>query len=202
MSASFNDTGINEKHRGVAKVYSDALLQLAEAQDAAEPLGDELRGLAEQIARDEDFRAFLRSPLVAGAHRREALETMFRGRLSDLLVDGLQVMNRKGRVGLLPAIAHTYHQTLNERLGRVDVQVTTAVPLDPAQRQHIESAVAAGLGKKPVLQESVDETLIGGIVFQIGDRKIDGSVASYLNTLSQALRTRASREHAEEYVSP
>lgn len=194
-------TGVNEKHLGVARVYSDALIDLAERQDAAESLGDELQGLARQMARDEQFRAFLQSPLVEQSERRQALETIFRGRLSDLLVDGLQVMNRKGRIGLLPAIARTYHETLNERLGQVDVRVATAVPLDPAQREHIEAAVAASLGKKPVLQESVDEDLIGGIVFQIGDRKIDGSVASHLHTLGKALRDRASSERAEEYIS-
>lgn len=191
---------INEKHIAVARVYSDALMELAEARDVVEPLEEELQELAAQVDRQPDLRAFLESPLVETDKRRDALERMFRGRLSDLLVDGLQVMNRKGRIGLVPALAHAYHETLNERLGRVEVRITTAVPLDEAQRRHIEAAVAAGLGKKPLLQESVDPSLIGGIVFQIGDRKIDGSVASYLNTLSEALRTRASRESVEAFV--
>lgn len=191
---------ISEKHIAVARVYSDALMELAEAQGVVEPLEEELQELAAQVDRQRDLRAFLESPLVETDKRSDALEHMFRGRLSDLLVDGLQVMNRKGRIGLVPALAHAYHETLNERLGRVEVRITTAVPLDEAQRRHIEAAVAAGLGKKPLLQESVDPSLIGGIVFQIGDRKIDGSVASYLNTLSEALRTRASRESVEAYV--
>lgn len=191
---------ISEKHIAVARVYSDALMELAEAQDAVESLEEELQELTAQVEQNPQLRAFLESPLVDADKRRTALEHMFRGRLSDLLVDGLQVMNRKGRIGLVPAVARAYHETLNERLGRVEVRVTTAVPLDEEQRRHIEAAVASGLGKKPVLRESVDESLIGGIVFQIGDRKIDGSVASYLNTLSEALRTRASRENVEAYV--
>jgi len=192
---SFNDETL-----AIARVYSDALLELAEEQGVAEALEEELQQLVAQIESTPAFRAFLESPLVDTDKRRDALEKMFRGRLSDLLVDGLQVMNRKERIGLLPAVAHVYHQTLNERRGRVEVRVITAVPLDEAQRRHIEEAVAASLGKKPVLQESVDPSLIGGIVFQIGDRKIDGSVASHLNTLSEALLTRASRENVEAYV--
>jgi F-type H+-transporting ATPase subunit delta len=193
-------TSLGDKYLGVARVYSDALMELAESQDAIEPLEEELQQLAAQVERDPDLRAFLESPLVATDQRRDALEHMFRGRLSDLLVDGLQVMNRKGRIGLLPEVAYAYHEALNERLGRVEVRVSTAVPLDEEQRRHIESTVASTLGKKPVLQESVDESLIGGIVFQIGDRKIDGSVATQLETLSEDLLTRASREHVEAYV--
>lgn len=191
---------MSERHQAVARVYSDALLEVAESQDAVEALGAELEELAAQIKRDPLFRAFLESPLVDAGKRREAIERMFRGRLSDLLVDGLQVMNRKGRIGLLPAVARVYRTTLNERLGRIEVEVTTAIPLDDAQRRHIEEAVAQGLGQKAVLRESVDPSLIAGIVFQIGDRKIDGSVASHLDTLSKALLTRASRENAEAYV--
>lgn len=196
MTKSFN-----EKHLAVAKVYAEALLELAEGQGTAEALGEELADLAGQIERDEQFRAFLQSPLVDASKRRDAIESLFRGRLSDLLVDGLQIMNRKRRLALLPTVAQVYHAELDRHLGRVEVEVTTAVPLDGDQRRRIEEAVATHLGKKPILRESVDASLIGGIVFQIGDRKIDETVATLLHTLSGALRTRASREHAETYIA-
>ena len=80
---------MSDRHQAIARVYSDALIEVADTQDAVEPLAEELDELAAQVESDPLFRAFLESPLVDTDKRREAIEKMFRGRLSDLLVDGL-----------------------------------------------------------------------------------------------------------------
>lgn len=190
----------DETELAIARVYAGAILELAEDQGVADSLDRELEELEDLLRDQPRLAAFLASPVVDADERREALESMFRGRLSDLAVDSLQVMNRKGRIGLVPAVAHVYRHLLNERHGRVEVQVTTAVPLREEQREHLRRAVAEKLDKEPLLEEAVDEDLIGGVVFRIGDRKIDGSVATHLKSLSEALLARGSRESAHQFV--
>lgn len=195
--ASHSDTNI-----AVGRVYSDAILALAEARGVADELLEELRGIAGLIEKDADFRGYLSSPLVDTEERREFLEKAFRGKASDLLVDALQVLNRKERLAFLPAVAQVYAKTLDQRRGRVEVGVVTAVALDDTQRQEIRAALRKRLGQEPMLEESVDPSLIGGIVFRIGDTKIDDSVATRLRTLGKALAVRASQEvHSGGYVT-
>ena len=72
--------------------------------------------------------------------------------------------------------------------------VTSAVPLGADARERLTKAMQARTGKKPQLIERVDESLLGGLVVQVGDEKLDCSVAHRLATLRESFRERASRE--------
>jgi F-type H+-transporting ATPase subunit delta len=186
--------GLNDKHLAVARVYSRAILDLAEEQGIADQVGDDLAELSRYVSENEEFASFLGSPLIDAGERQVAIEKILRGRVSDLLVNALQVVNRKERMLLVPAIAETYRQELRDLRGRVDVQVRTPVALPGALRDKLRTAVTHFTGRQPDLIEKVDPALLGGLVVQIGDDKIDASVASQLKALSEALQKRASQE--------
>lgn len=185
---------LDDKQVAIARVYSRSLLELAAAGNEADALLEELDDLVALLDRDADFAAFVGSPLIDVKDRTASLERLFRGKASDLLVDALQVLNRKGRLGLLPAIAHTYRRAHQERLGRFDVQVRTAVPLSDKARAGLAAVLAATSGRTPQLIEAVDPLLIGGMVLAIGDRKIDASVAREIQVLHGRLEERAANE--------
>ncbi|MFQ5418059.1 MAG: ATP synthase F1 subunit delta [Myxococcota bacterium] len=186
----------------VANVYGHAMLALADEQGHGDALLDEVLGLRRCLDADPGFEAFLSSPTVDGDTRGNAVERMFRGRVSDLLVDALQVLNRKERLGALRGVIESYRVAYESRRGRVDVFVATATPLSDAMRRRVTDAAARIAGREPQLVESVDASLIGGLVLRIGDRKMDASVATRLRRLEDALAARASQEihHGRTYV--
>jgi F-type H+-transporting ATPase subunit delta len=186
--------GLNDKHLAVARVYSQAILDLAEEQGIADQVGEDLAELSRYVSENEEFASFLGSPMIDAGERQVAIEKILRGRVSDLLVNALQVVNRKERMVLVPAIAETYRQELRDLRGRVDVRVKTPVVLPAALREKLRAAVTHFTGRQPDLIEKVDPALLGGMVVQIGDDKIDASVASQLKALSEALQKRASQE--------
>lgn len=187
-------TKVNDKEFAIARVYSRALLSLAEEQAQADEVLEELRWLDEYVNTDESFGHFVSSPMIDEDARAQSLEKMFRGRLSDVMVDALQVINRKGRMALLPTIAEAYRQDHRDLRGRVDVHVTTAMPLDAGVRQRLTDAAAGYSGQKPILHEVVDPSLIGGIVLRIGDEKVDASVKNEVNRYQKMLLDLAARE--------
>jgi F-type H+-transporting ATPase subunit delta len=184
-----------EDHQGgVPQVYAEALLALAEEKGVADDVRAELDGLAELATKDAAFATFLGSPLVESEARRQTFEKLFRGRASDLLVDAIQVINRKGRLALLPAIAASYREEHRKLRGIVEVFVTSAVPLSEALRAQLAAAAARFTGKTPELVERVDATLLGGTVVRIADERIDSSIRTRLHDLSGTLLRRASQE--------
>jgi F-type H+-transporting ATPase subunit delta len=132
--------------------------------------------------------------VVDAKARQKTLEKIFRGKRSDLFVDAMQVLNRKGRLGLIEAVAEVYYLELEELRGRVEVHVRTAAPLTRRLREKLGEMAKIQAGREVDLVESVDESLIGGLVVQIGDRKLDASVATRVKRLRAALLDRASRE--------
>ncbi|MGD2108332.1 MAG: ATP synthase F1 subunit delta [Phycisphaerae bacterium] len=178
----------------VARVYAGAMLELAEARNETAQLQTELLELAERVDTNPDFARFLSSPLVDAKARRAALEKLFRGRYSDLLVDSLQVLNRKDRLGLIRAVAEAFRLDYEDARGRLEVHVRTAVPLPDELRGRIKTVAKEKTGKDVDLVETVDDSLIGGLVMRIGDEKFDASVATRLKTIGAALLERASHE--------
>jgi len=185
---------VNDRELAIGRIYSKAMLDLAEERGEADDLLGELQDLVKYLGRNPEFEQFLGSPLVDDEDRSRTLERALRGKASDLLVDALQVVNRKGRLGLLRAIAEGYRLEHGLLRGVAEATVRTAVPLGEALRTRVRESVARFTGKQPRLIEKVDPSLIGGIVIEVDGQKIDGSVASRLRELGQALERRASEE--------
>jgi len=185
---------VDSREAGVAGVYARAMLDLAAAQGQEDDLLAELQELARAVEDDAELATFLASPLVSSEARAEVLERVFRRRASDLLVDSLEVINRKGRLGLLQAIAAAYRDAYRELRGLVDVRVSTAMPLNEAQRAGLSSAVAKLTGKQPRLIERVDPSILGGLVVEVAGEKIDSSLATRLHDVGTALAQRATQE--------
>jgi F-type H+-transporting ATPase subunit delta len=185
---------VDERNREIGRLYAEAILHVAEEKGQAEELLEELNGLVEYLDGNPDLERFLASPMIEAEPRAQVIEQAFRGRASDLLLDSLLVVNRKGRLSALRAIAVAYRAELRTLRGWVDIHVRTAVPLTDALRQRLERTLAAATGRKPTLIEKVDPSVIGGLVVEVEGRKIDASVASRLHDLSEALLARASRE--------
>ncbi len=190
----------NEQEIAVARIYARSALSLAEEQGAAESLQGELEEFVKQLDQEPALERFLSSPLVEASERREMLDRMFGGRMSEVLLDTLQVMNRKGRSGLVRALADAYRQEFEDRTGRVTVSVRTAVALTENLRQQLVEATSRFTGRKAALMETVDESLIGGMILRVGDQKIDSSVAKELRQLESHFLDRASQESQNDEV--
>jgi F-type H+-transporting ATPase subunit delta len=188
----------NEQEIAVARIYARSAFDLAERQGAEASLQEELQELVEQLDKEPAFENFLSSPLVEVGERRQMLDRLFKGRMSDTLLNTLQVMNRKGRSGLVRALAEAYRQEFEERTGRITVSVRTAVALSESLRQSLLEATSRLTGREASLQEAVDESLIGGMILLVGDRKIDSSVAKELRQLEERFLDRASQESRKD----
>ena len=187
-------SGVTTEQLALAKVYAEAMIQLAESKGEMDLLARELADFASRIEQSADLASFLASPLIDREARETAVEKLFRGKYSDLFIDSLQVLNRKGRANLVPAVAEAYALAREERLGRIRIIVRSAAPLTDELRAGLRDVAARYTNKEAELAEEIDESLIGGLVVQIGDEKFDGSVRTKLVRLGEALRERASRE--------
>jgi F-type H+-transporting ATPase subunit delta len=190
-----------EHNREVAKIYAASLLALATEAGSADDVLGELEELARYAREHAAFQEFLASPLVETAARAAVLEKVLRGRASDLVVDGVEVLNRRGRAGLLPEVAAAYRDWLRLERGEVDATVVSAVPLSPVLREQLRAALARRTGMKPALIERTDPALLGGLVVEVLGQKIDTSLATQLRSFATALVERATRELGDATAS-
>ncbi|MCL2701238.1 MAG: ATP synthase F1 subunit delta [Phycisphaerae bacterium] len=181
---------INARHETVldptvlrlGDLYAQALLESLPAAQA-DAVADELDALEGAMDTVPGARDLLLGFLGRSEDRTRRLERVFAGRVSERVEALLGVLERHGRLTVLPAVIRSFRRRLNDKMGRVAMTLTTAVPLDAAELAEIRASLAASLGVEPMLQTRVDETLIGGAVLRVGDQVFDSSVKNQLEQL-------------------
>ncbi len=183
-------------------VYARSLYELAEeagGRDKILEIADEIEQVCELARGDRGFREFLGSPIVDRGRRADALRGIFRERVTDLLLRFMLVLNDRGRLGHLEDIGNAYDRLVHEAFGRVEVDVFTPAPLEPAQLETIKQRVGAALSKEPVVYTYTDPSMIGGLKLRIGDQLIDGSVAARLRRMRHRFLTTGSAAVRENF---
>lgn len=181
---------IETQPNALSKTYATSLYELAEADGGAERAADvleELESVLEAARGDERFGEFLSSRVLASEARDRSLVAIFEGRASELTLKFLRLLNAKGRLGHLPAIAASLDDLVQQAFGRVEVDVFTAAPMSEAERDVLKQKIAARLGSEVVLHAYVDAAMLGGVKIRIGDQLIDDSLATHLRRAKDRL---------------
>lgn len=183
----------DEDRDGAARAYAEALVNAASRDSGGDAHVDAV--LAELAEFRDDvwnahpaFADLLQSRTRSSAEKDALLVRILDGRALPIVANFLRVLNRNDRLGLLdPAIDQAF-AIWDDRRARRKVLVRSAVPLDDDQRRAVLDRTRTLLnGGTPILQETVDSSLIGGLVLQIGDDLYDLSVRRRLQLLRQRL---------------
>ena len=129
---------------------------------------------------------FLTSPVVPVAKKRAVLDELL-PTIAPEVRRFLAILARRDRLELVPEITTVFRRLLNEHRNVAVAQVTTAIPIDERQQAAIASKLGQRLGKTIVVEPRVDRAILGGVIAQVGDNVIDGSVRGRLERLRRAL---------------
>jgi F-type H+-transporting ATPase subunit delta len=169
-----------------ARIYAETLLELALDKNALDRMAGEVEILRAALRETPHLRAFLTSPRIEAAKKRAALRAALRDRLSEETLRFLEVVIDRDRQELLPEILQAFAARVSELRNEQLLEVASAIPLDEPLRERVRETFARATGRRIVLRERVDPELMGGMVAQIDDTRIDGSVRARL----EGLRTR------------
>jgi F-type H+-transporting ATPase subunit delta len=187
-------TSFTDDIMALADVYAEALLRAAEAQGQQDEVAAQAADLRAYMQEHPQFAEFLRSASLDDDARRESLEKVFRGRLNDLLLNTLQVLNRRNRLHLAGAVARAIELRMEKKRNQQEVVVETAVPLPDDVRDQLQRRLTARMGKEALLIEQVQPDLIGGFVLHVGDQRLDASIAQRIRAIRSRLSDRATHE--------
>ncbi len=185
------------KRHPASGAWARALLELGRERKQEEVYGAELLALAEEILATGAPRVFFESPKVPRSEKKQALRRALEKRISEPVLNLLQMLIDRGRQMLLGQIAHAYQELLDAARGRVHVKVTAAAGISPGALAKLVSLLGKRLAKEIIAESATDERLLGGMTVQIGDTMIDGSLRARLNVVRRLL---ASRRFGKELI--
>lgn len=172
------------------KVYAESLFDLAESEGGRqrlEELSGEMDELVELTRANPELSEFLASQIIPTVQRERSLKKIFQGRVSPLLFNFLVILNRKERLSRLLPIASAYEHMVQERFGRIEVDVYTRHPLPKDQVNAIRERLKQALQREPIVYTYTDPAMLGGVRMQVGDRMVDASIATQLRRMKEVL---------------
>jgi F-type H+-transporting ATPase subunit delta len=172
------------------KRYAQAIFELALENDQVGHWAEDLALVAEAF-RDPQFAALLKHADVAAAEKLRATAAVLAG-VNPLIRNMVDLLVSKGQVDAIPGAYTGYTELLDQHLGRQRVEVTSAVQLEDAEIERVNRFVAELVQREVVITTRVDESILGGVVIQIGDRLLDGSTQARLDHLREQLHSNAS----------
>ncbi len=176
------------KHFLIAQRYANGLSETLTDPSELEPAFDALNQLSRLYLEEHDFRSILANPAIDVQRRVGVLrEVTSIQTIPQTVVRLAEVMLRRGRIALLPDVTTVFAMIMNQRLGRVTAEVKTTMPLKDDQEKHLRDVLEELSGKTVQLDSHIDPEIIGGIVAQIGDTVLDGSLRARLESMKQAL---------------
>lgn len=188
---------IDAQPDALALIYARTLLGMVDAKGGKEAAFDtlgELEGILDVARATPAFGEFLSSRVVSVDRRSKSLAKVLGGRVNELTLRFLQVVNRKGRLNHLPAITAAFDHLVQERFGRVEVDVYTAETMDAGTQSRVRERLATALKKEVVMHPYIEEGMIGGMKIRVGDQFIDASVATQLRRMRDKLQTSGQSE--------
>ena len=173
----------------VERVYAASLFELAEAEGGQmrlEDLSAELDEVVELSRNEEKLGELLSSRIVAVDKRAASLKAIFgEGKISDLLLRFMLVLNEKGRLMRLLTIVSAYQEMVQAKFGRIEVDIYTRHPLSQEQKDAIRDRLHQAVGREPIVYAYTDSSMLGGVKIQIGDRLFDDSIKTKLRNMTE-----------------
>jgi F-type H+-transporting ATPase subunit delta len=174
-------------HRdSAARRYAEAAFQVAERDGTVEIWRRELEAAATIVSQAVIGRT-LSNPAIALDTRAAAVDATFGRVASQPVTNLIQLMLRRGRIEDVPRVASEFRRLDNARQGITIAKATSAAPLSQDEVAALTSRLEALTGGRIDLDVNVDPSLLGGLVVQVGDRLIDGSVRGRLERLRNQL---------------
>ena len=174
--------------RASAVRYARALFDVALKESEPGQVEQELSSITTLIRDHADLQRALESPSVPPTGKKAVVEALVqRAGFSPAVSKLLLMLAERDRLVLLPEVLGAFQAKLRDQRKVLEAEVTTAMPLEPAQQAALQQRLSAATAREVTVTTKVDPALIGGVVARIGSTVYDGSLATQLVKLKGRL---------------
>jgi len=171
----------------LAALAIEASLDAADARGELDSVEDELFRFGRIIGGDRELGRILSDRKAPAEGKRALLDRLLSGRVSPVTEQLLRNVLTGPHAGTAENAVERLSEVASRRRGQSVARVTTAVELTAAQEQRLSDVLRRIYGRTVGLQVTVDPTVIGGLIVQVGDEVIDGSIAHRLEAAERRL---------------
>jgi len=166
--------------------YAQAILAVASAESNAEQVEDEIYRFSQVLQSSEELKSTLSDASIPSTLRQQIVEDLLDGQATQTTVALVSMIVAAGMGGDIKAIADKVVGLGAESRDKAVAEVYSVVDLSSDQQQRLAAALKSATGKDVEMKVIIDESVMGGLLVQIEDEVIDGTVRTRLKQLREA----------------
>lgn len=174
---------------GVAARYAGALFDLCDSAQKVKTVEADLDGIGQSLKDSPDFMRLIQSPVFSADEQVGAIDAILKkGGVGELTGNFIRVVAKNRRLFALPGMVEAFKTMAAEARGEVSAEVTSAIKLTAEDRDALKAALKDKVGKNVALNETVDPSILGGLIVKVGSRMIDTSIRTKLTSLKMMMK--------------
>ena len=167
--------------------YGKALFLITEEDGISDKVIADVITAKSVFKENPEYVRLLDSPAIPKEERVALVDQAFVG-LNEHLSSLIKILTEKRMIHLFDKVAEAYSALYDEARGILRVEAITAIPLTEEQSQTLSAKLEAKLGKKIILKNTVDSSILGGVKLRYNDVQLDGSVKTRLDKIEEAIK--------------
>ena len=166
--------------------YAQAILAVASAESNAAQIEDEIYRFSQVLQSSEELKSTLSDASIPSTRRQQIVEDLLDGQVTQTTVALVSMIVAAGMGGDIKAIADKVVGLGAESRDKAVAEVYSVIDLSSDQQQRLAAALKSATGKDVEMKVIIDESVMGGLLVQIEDEVIDGTVRTRLKQLREA----------------
>jgi len=166
---------------------TEASLDAAEVRGELDDVEDELFRFGRIVSSDRELGRILSDRKAQAGGKAALLDRLLSRKVSPVTEQLLRNVLTGPHIGHAENAIERLSDVASRRRGQSVARVTTAVALTAEQEQRLTEVLGRIYGRTVGLQVTVDPSVLGGLIVQVGDEVIDGSIAHRLEVAGRRL---------------
>ena len=171
----------------LASKYAAAIFEIAKEENKLDGYDKDLGRVRADVFDIPEAVKFFQNPLIPQQAKKDLLKRAFDKEISETVMNFLMLLVDKKRIGVFNEIYDIFTSLKNKEQGILIADVTSAFPLSKKQQDALVRKLGNLTGRKVKVRTHKDESILGGLIVKIGDKRIDGSAAGRLRSLRNSL---------------
>jgi F-type H+-transporting ATPase subunit O len=173
---------------GLEGRYASALFSAASKQNKLDQIDADFQKLDNLLKKNKSIGDLFRNP---GVSREQRLALINEIGLSDITKSTIEMLVDNRREKKLAKFVTVMNRLMSANRKELLCRVITAKPLDDKSRKELDAVLKqfSKKGEKLNVETSVDPTIMGGMIVEVGDRYIDMSISSKIKAYTDILTT-------------
>jgi F-type H+-transporting ATPase subunit delta len=170
----------------IGRRYAGAIFDIAHKQNTVDRTLEDVQEIAKVFA-NRKVAYLLMEPKVPAKRKETAVRQALASKVLPTSLNLALLVVQRELVEAMQNIANELERLVLDYRNEAKAEVTTAAPMDEAQRDSVKQALERRTGKTILMQTKVQPEILGGLVARVGDQVIDGSIRYRLSALRQEL---------------